>query len=310
MPDLQDDIESKISELSTLVETSPSPQIFAQLADLLRTTNRLAEARQICERGLGMFPDDKDCLMCYARILMDSGEFEEAKSVLEKLKKSGNEDVGVLLLLGQLFAQSNDFSGIYFVAKKLAENYPDDIRAKKFLQFLDSRGLLKGIELTGKAPEKSEVAPSVPQSQTAQITAPEQRQQPSRQVRPAPPPEPAFPPVPLEDLMHIAALLKGIVGVNYVVILTADNKTLASKGCPENVARPVGGMLHTLKKALRVAFSSLEFGRWTKGVVEFSDSVIHIVERNGYYFALVCDPSMSMGALRLAVNAVLSKYFD
>ncbi len=327
MPDLPEDIDSKISELRTLIESAPSPDKFAELADLLRTTNKLQQAKEICLRGLELYPDDPGCLMCYARVLMDSGEFEEAKKVLTHLEEIGKEDVGVLLLLGQLFTQNNDFSGLYNVAKKLAENYPDDVRAKKFLQFLKSKGLLgtvrvnsSGEQGSASSPEAGRVevetavesAPGSFKSSQEYSSSPRGGQDSAAPARAVPPESEVpgtVPTLPLEDLMHIAALLKGIVGVEYVVILTVDNKTLASKGCPDNVARPVGALVLTLKKALSVAFPALEFGRWIRGVAEFEGMVIHIIEKGGYYFALACDPKISMGALRLAVSTILSRYF-
>jgi len=310
MPDFPDDIKSRIQELEYRVESEPSPEVFSELADLYRTSENIDRAKTICKKGLELFPDNHDCLLTYARILMDESRLEEAEVTLKKLLDISGEDVGILLLLGQLYTQRDDFTGVKFVAERLSKNFSDDVRAKKFLKFLESKGLLKGQETPQSTVQKDVNGSGTEgRAESKKTTATDVQQFQKKRTKINIPPLEKGPIVPIEDLMHISALLKGIVGVKHVVLLTPNDKTFASKGCPENTARSLGLLLRSFKKALLIAFTSLNFGKWKKGVMELENSTIHIIESNSHLFALVCDEKVSLGALRIAVNTILSKYF-
>ncbi len=248
---------------------------------------------------------------------MDSDDYYQAESVLQLLSSLTDEDVGILILMGQVYTQRNDFAGVHSIAKKLTVHFPDDIRAKKFLKFLESKGLLKtetcedGTEpLSGAEAESQPVQGTASTAQSGQKATPSTAAKPSaRSVATPQPQRISSSIIPLEDLMHITAMLKGVVGVSHVVLLTTDDKTLASAGCPSNIARGTGLVLRSLKKALRVAFGALAFGGWTKGVIELKDATIHIMDVQGYLFALVCEPKTSLGALRIATHAIIKKHF-
>ncbi len=342
MPDLPEDINSKIRELEVLLETEPSPELYSKLADLYRTNGQLEHATEVCEKALKNFPDDVNCLMTYARVLSDTGMLEEAEGVLRKIIDLGGEDAGTLIMLGQLYVQRNDLAGIHSIATKLFNNFPGDVRAKKFLGFLKSRNLLPaGIDIeqtTAKRPDAG--APSEPivitpemvengvvqqmvqtksdiEPETAQQTAttPAEAQPPPKPEAKSPakrklrkPPTPKIPTIAVEDVMRVISMLKGITGVQHVVLTDPWNKTLASKGCPGNIARAVGGMTRSFKKAMYVAFDALDFGNWIKGVVELERTTIHLIEIEGYWIALLCEKSVSLGALRIAVNSIISRH--
>jgi len=317
MPDIPEDIESRISELQNLAASEPTSDIFAELADLLRTSGNLNKARAICEQGLSIFKDDVECLLAYTRILMDSDDYYQAESVLQLLSSLTDEDVGILILTGQVYTQRNDYAGVHSIAEKLTARFPDDIRAKRFLSFLESKGLLKTENgeyntesLSGAEAESQPVQETASTTQPAPKTTASTAKKPPAQ-RSATPQSQRIPSsiIPLEDLMHITAMLKGIVGVSHVVLLTTDNKTLASAGCPSTIARGTGLVLRSLKKALRVAFNALAFGGWSKGVIELNDATIHIMDVHGYLFALVCEPKTSLGALRITTHAIIKKHF-
>ncbi|RKZ33794.1 hypothetical protein DRQ33_03520 [bacterium] len=314
MPDFPEDIESRIHELENIVESEPSAEAFSELAELLRTSEKLNKARQICERGLTLFPEDERCLLTYTRILMDSDALESAEETLKVLIDVIGENVSILLLLGQIYDRHNDLSGIHKVAKKLAKEYSDDIRARRFLEYLKSQGYLEGLdipveksagvsaegEVVRETEEAKEVRTPLPTPDSEVKTIP--RTYSTRKTRKI------APIIPMEDLMHITALLKGVVGVNHVVLLTPDDRTLASKGCPNNMARSLGLLLRSLKRALYVAFNSLNFGDWKKGVMELKDSTVHMMVSKEHWFALVCESKVSLGALRIAVNAIISRH--
>ncbi len=303
MPDLPDDIRSQILELERQVESEPDAELFARLADLYRTAGQLNQAEATCNRCLKAFPDDVGCLMTYARVLMDMGHYEDAEAVLEKVVSLGGEDVGVLLLQGQLYAQRNDMAGIHSVATKLAERHADDVRAQKFLEFLRSRGLLPSAVST------SSVGPAAEAPPKAEKAAPQKppTQAPKPKVEPKRPPTRA-PRLPAEKLMRVVAMIKAIAGVNDVVLLSPDDRLQASKNCPTNLAKALGGLLRTLKHAMPVAFSALEFGKWNRGVIELDNITVHLIEFEDYWLALSCDPSVSLGALRIAVSTIVNKH--
>jgi len=313
MPDFPENIESKMKELEYRVQSNPSPDVFAELADLYRTSENIDRAIIICKRGLEIFPDSHNCLLSYARILMDESKLDEAENILKKLVEISGEDVGILLLLGQLYTQHSNFAGVNSIAEKLAQNHSDDVRAKKFLKFLEAKGLLNGISIKENEDKEvsAEVQEDVFEKQLENEKGPLPTIPPKKKVKPKVhiPPQKQGPIIPIEDLMHITALLKGVIGVNHVILLTPDNRTLASKGCPDSVARSIGLLLRSFKKAMLVAFTALNFGKWKKGVMELNNATIHIMESNSHLFALVCDEKVSLGALRIAVNTILSKYF-
>jgi len=282
--------------------------------------------------------------MTYARVLMDIGMFEEAEAVLEHIMKSGGEDVGTLIMMGQLYTQRNDLAGIHSIAQKLHNQHADDIKARKFLKFLASRKLLPPTIAIADEPSATKIfappekpaqpsplaaapaeepqiiSPELMDTVEAKVAAPviaepvaalrKEPAAPQIAPRPAKKPVEKEPPIPLpmEDLLRIISTLKGISGVQHAILASPGDKTMASSGCPTAIARAIGGLLRSMKRAMSVAFDALEFGKWTKGVIELDLSTIHLINVEGYWIALLCDPSVSLGALRIAVNSIISRH--
>ncbi|MCD6418312.1 tetratricopeptide repeat protein [bacterium] len=341
LPDLPDDINSKIMELEALVETQPSAETYSQLADMYRTNGQLELATETCEKAIALFPDNVDCLMTYARVLLDSGLFEEAEALLEKIIKLGGEEAGTLIMMGQLYVKRNDLAGIHSIATKLAENFKDDVRAKKFLGFLKTRNLLpagisteedkktppvsilqevpiispdnmpseEGIPSAGQQYNAEEETTEAPAEKTiiSSVEKKKPEEEALRKTRRKLPPQKTVTTVSVEEMMRLLAMLKGIVGVQHVILVDPMKKTMASKGCPTIVARAIGGLVRSLSRAMYVAFDALEFGEWNKGVMELEQTTVHLIRVEGYWIALLCDTSVSLGALRIAVNSIVNK---
>ncbi len=341
MPDLPDDIDSKILELRAIVESQPSAEVYAQLADMYRTGGQLELATETCEKAISLFPDDVGCLMTYARVLLDSGLFEEAEALLEKIIDLGGEEAGTLIMMGQLYVKKSDLAGIHSIATKLADKFPNDVRAKKFLSLLKSRNLLPaGISIEEKKPvlpvpdaakveiispdnmppdttkiatvESGETTAfaGAPLSQKAPTQAPATKkiaQKPAQKVRKRPAAKQTVSTVPIEDMMRLLSMLNGIVGVQHVVLIDPMQKMMASKGCPTHIAKAIGGLVRSLSRAMFVAFDALDFGEWNKGVIEIERTTVHLIGVEGYWIALLCDTSVSLGALRIAVNSIIRR---
>ena len=349
MPDLPQDTKSKIKELSVLAESEPTPEILSQLADLYRTGEQMDDAVKVCEKASKLFPDNIDCLLTYARVLVDSGQLELAEKVLMRISELGGEDAGTLIMLGQICSQRNDLAGIHSVATKLANNYFSDIRAKKFLKFLLSKKLLpSGIDLSddghqdvlaatarpmSKAeqepivksaqkpgashigtpffvpesePEPDQPAPQKPRPATIPATKPSVSQ-PSQSQAPSAAQSSVISTLAMDDLLRIISQLKGIAGIEHAILVNPADKTMASHGCPTQTAKTMGSLIRSYRRAMHVAFEALDFGKWHKGVIEFQNVTVHLIEIQDYWIALMCKSAVSLGALRIAVNAIIAR---
>ena len=75
-----DDFSARISELESELARSPSPRIFAPLAEAHRLSGRFDCALEIARSGIEAHPDHVGIRIVLARALVDSGDGESALS--------------------------------------------------------------------------------------------------------------------------------------------------------------------------------------------------------------------------------------
>jgi hypothetical protein len=304
MPEIEENSEFQIEDLEKNIASNPDPTSYAQLADLYRTKGELDKALKICEIAVAEYPKNIPCLNSYARVLIEQKQLDKAEIILDNIICLGFEDVGILIMLGQLYIQRGDFNGLKEIAERLSTRHPNDIRAKKFIGFLMSA---KVTPSQTQQKDQQKIAHQSPEPKWGS-----EMMKPVRQLETAKPDslyvqEQSFNIIPMEDLLRLVSVIKGITGVKHAIIVDPGEKTLASKGCPPEISKTIGGMIRSLRKALQVAFGELEFGKWTKCVMEMEMINVHFICVESYWIAIVCDLQVSLGSLRMAVNSAISR---
>ena len=75
----------ELDVLLKIYRRNPQSKIFAPLSEMYRKNGLVDEAKTLCERGLSFHPDYLSGKMAYAALLLDSGEFQEALSMLQEV---------------------------------------------------------------------------------------------------------------------------------------------------------------------------------------------------------------------------------
>ncbi len=127
------DFEKDIEKYRKILEQDPGSRAFAPLAEALRKSGKLDEAKEVCAKGIGLHPSYAAGRVVMGCILMDLGDFEGAVSELEWAVKSAPDNLSAWKKLAECYVKLGR-------NEKAAESYervlslnPDDIDARRFL---------------------------------------------------------------------------------------------------------------------------------------------------------------------------------
>lgn len=301
---ITEDIKEEILRLETAIVEDPESMEYFPLAELYRGVSELHRALKICQDGLARHPNNSEGLVILGKILMDMGDIAGAKEALSKAREIyADNDPQVLLLLGQLYLTSGDLAALEKIMMTLKSRFPADVRVNKFWAFLSQQGIVARDGAEAARPqiqERIEAIENEPEVISEKAVAPVHEPKRRKVEKP-------IISLEYEKLLKLITQIKAFPGVIHVVLLNNDGRMLVSTGCPSYFSNAMGSMLKTFKRALRVAFKSLEFGSWQRGVVEIELLTVHIVEIQNSYLAIICEPKVSMGALRVALDIIIKK---
>ena len=83
----------------------PSPEAYLALAGILIKQGNTTDAKQLLRQGLQQLPGNADMAYLYARLLVDSGQAEQAQKVLANALAQGRNDGEYLALLAAVSRQ-------------------------------------------------------------------------------------------------------------------------------------------------------------------------------------------------------------
>jgi tetratricopeptide (TPR) repeat protein len=119
--------------LSAALAKDPSSLRYVELAEALRRRGNLAEAVQVVNHGLSRHPDHADGHDCLAKILVDRGRMDEARSAWERALAIAPEHGGALRGIGFLFYRQGDTKRAIDALEHAVRADPGDEAARRAL---------------------------------------------------------------------------------------------------------------------------------------------------------------------------------
>ena len=98
----------RIEDLRRRADRDPASIVFAALAEEYRRAGRLEEAIVTCRAGLEHHPTFLSARVTLGRALIDVGELEEAKDVLEHVVSAAPENLAAIRALAEIHSQQGE----------------------------------------------------------------------------------------------------------------------------------------------------------------------------------------------------------
>jgi tetratricopeptide (TPR) repeat protein len=159
----------RIQELRRRVQQDPASLAFAPLAEELRRAGRLAEAIDICRRGLARHPEYLSGRATLGRALLDHGELEASLTELAAVLAAAPEHLAALKGVADIHARRGDTAtalASYRQALALAREDPELTRAIADLEAIlpnpEREAVVSREAASASGPEGPPAQPSTP----------------------------------------------------------------------------------------------------------------------------------------------------
>jgi len=147
------DREAECKRLRERIENYPNPRLYSRLAELLRASGEVDEARNVVDRGLRNYPDYGGLHYVLGQMASDAGEQEEAVKQLQLAVDQDEYNYAALKLLGQTYAQLGRHGEAAETYTRILAFAPDDADVKAL------RG--DALAASGGAEASRQVSPSM-----------------------------------------------------------------------------------------------------------------------------------------------------
>jgi tetratricopeptide (TPR) repeat protein len=142
------------------------PLAFIPRAEALRTGGWLAQALDVCQRGLAASPATVAGRLLLARILVDMGKYAPAEAECEAVLTQARQSVCARRLLVKVFLHRHKFARAVALIEELKAETGDDAELAKALERAQ-RGLRDGHDSSPPAAEKTAPAADGPPTRAA-----------------------------------------------------------------------------------------------------------------------------------------------
>jgi tetratricopeptide (TPR) repeat protein len=139
-------LDTKIETFTRRLAADPHSRVFAPLADLLRQAGRLKDALDLLDDGLGRHPEYIAALVIKGQTLLDAGQVDQARAVLNAALEKDGENIVVLRLLVADAHQRQALPQVLPLLEKLTVLEPDDPRWRQELD--EARRLAASAAIT------------------------------------------------------------------------------------------------------------------------------------------------------------------
>jgi putative PEP-CTERM system TPR-repeat lipoprotein len=122
-PILAQNYEQALTELVAVIESNePNADALKIQGQLLLQLQRPADAADVYQEYVKLYPEDKQTLFILAKILVDSGRMDEAKPHVDALLEINAENALLNQLKATILAAENDYAGSQTFAEKAIAN--------------------------------------------------------------------------------------------------------------------------------------------------------------------------------------------
>ncbi|MFH1374673.1 MAG: hypothetical protein ABII79_12835 [bacterium] len=127
------ELKDRITKCEKILETDPSSQIFAALADAHRKKGELDRAFRICQNGLKIHPSYGSAHVVMSKINLDRGLYDWAETEAQKAVKIDGATRSIELLLAEIYLYRGEFNSALKLLNRLHEADPDNDQINKML---------------------------------------------------------------------------------------------------------------------------------------------------------------------------------
>jgi tetratricopeptide (TPR) repeat protein len=99
---------ARIEELRRRVDKDPASILFAQLAEELRRGGEYEDAIRVCRQGLAHHPDYLSARVTLGRALLETAQFEKARSELEQVVRVAPDNLAAIRALAAIQERAED----------------------------------------------------------------------------------------------------------------------------------------------------------------------------------------------------------
>lgn len=200
MPEKATATSPRIGDLTKRLQREPGSRVFFDLAREHHSAGNLEEAFKLCRDGLLKHPSYHSARVLLGRVLIDRGQFSDARPELERVVKQAPDNLLARRLLAEALAGGKDLHGALGMLRSLLALHPGDPEAVQRIQELEAEAAeaeaagMETLPSTKAEPPATEEVSEVPaveepgngQAATVLMSAP-----PVFTEAPAPPPETA-----------------------------------------------------------------------------------------------------------------------
>ncbi len=139
-----------IAKYSQQLEKDPRSRVFAPLAEIYRKVGMDKEALALLKRGLQYHPEFSAAIIIYGQLLLESGEVEEAHSILKPQLGINGDNLKFLKLYAKSCIEQNLIIEAINTYKRVLFVSPRDQEATEFIVKYDNFDSLEDEDLTQK----------------------------------------------------------------------------------------------------------------------------------------------------------------
>jgi tetratricopeptide (TPR) repeat protein len=154
-PSMRETLDITEQDLDGLFERyrrSPESRVFVVLADACRKIDRIDEALEICEQGIGRHPEYASGYVVKGKCLYDLDRHDEAQNAFERVLDFDEDNLVALKYLGMMEARSGRYDSARTYLKRILRLDPENPEIMEALKHVDERRQLEDEDVPEPPP--------------------------------------------------------------------------------------------------------------------------------------------------------------
>ncbi|RKX25804.1 MAG: hypothetical protein DRP45_05070 [Candidatus Zixiibacteriota bacterium] len=279
------DSKDRIVKCRKILDSDPTSQIFAALAEAYRKNGELEEAFTVCQKGLRIHPSYGPAHIVMARVSVDRGMYDWAETEVKKSIELEGPSRATDLLLAEVLLYKKECDK---AIKLLRSLYNADTYNRQVCDLLDIAERMKQETVSEQAAHEN--ASNVPLE--TESDRPDQRLEDSSVCKPV-------------ELLHQIAAINGIQGGLFI---DADGTVVESEWSSQMNSSVCAEAMEEVVKRINSDLVNSSFGKVDSVLVETGSTVLYIVQVTDGTLLVVGDGRTNLGTVRLNISALLNKY--
>lgn len=152
MKETLDITEQDLDGLFERYRRSPESRVFVVLADACRKIDRIDEALEICEQGIGRHPEYASGYVVKGKCLYDLDRHEEAQNAFERVLDFDEDNLVALKYLGMMEARFGRYDSARRYLKRILRLDPENPEIMEALRHVDERRQLEDEDMAEPPP--------------------------------------------------------------------------------------------------------------------------------------------------------------